>query len=519
MRSKSVSRNNKSVYITLPAPINGLNKRDNCMDMDVRFATVMDNYIPQDTNVVLRKGYVRYATFEAKVETLASYLYGVYSRFFAVSGGKIWDITDASDCTAVLANNITSNRFYCAQYKNYLYFVNGVDTPKAYYIDSQGEEHAGNWGFTGSGLDASDIVNVSVSKQRLWFVEKNSLKVWYPEVAGNISGTLHSFDLSQVCRYGGHLIAVADWTQDGGQGIDDLTVFITSEGEVLVYSGADIEDADDWKLRGSYKISRPIGYECCVQYQGDVVIISEDGYIPLSKALPLDQANTAQIAFSDAIRGLVFDRTQKYAARSGWQGIIYSRGGYALFNVPVANSFEQHVINVNTGAWCRFTGIRSFCWGIFGKRLYFGSDNAVYLFDEGYSDNGAPIMGAVEQAYNNLGSERLKKIQMLNPRTKSSSPFNLTIYSKMDMEEREVEYVENIGSGGGSHWNDAKWSSAENSSGALWSNSGHTVLRSQWIANSATGYKAGIVFKTKTRGNQIEWFETGICYEIGEGML
>lgn len=519
MRLKSVTRNNKSVYITLPSPINGLNKRDNLMDMDVRYAAVMDNYIPQDTKVVLRSGYAKYADFEAPVETLASYVYGAEKRFFAVSGKKIWDITHTADVQAILSTGISADRFRYAQYKNYLFFVNGIDTPKAFYVDSGGIDHIGNWGFSGSGLTAGNIVNVSVSKQRLWFVEKDSLKVWYPEVAGNISGTLHAFDLAQVCRYGGNLVAVADWTQDGGQGIDDLTAFITSEGEVLIYSGSDIEDADDWKLRGSYKISKPIGYECCLQYQGDVVIITEDGYIPLSKALPLDQSNTAQVAFSDCIRGLVIDRTQKYGSRAGWQGIIYSRGGYGLFNVPVANSFEQHVINVNTGAWCRFTGIRSYCWCNFDRRLYFGSDNAVYLFDEGYTDNGAPICGVVEQAYNNLGTERLKKVQMLNPRTKSSAPYSLAIYTNMDMEEQSVDYVENIGSSGLHKWNEMKWSAVADASGARWSNSGRTVIRSQWIVNSATGYKAGIVFKTKTRGNQMEWYETGVCYEMGEGIL
>ncbi len=489
------------------------------MDMDVGYASVMDNYIPQDTKVVLRNGYTKYVDFSAPVETLASYQYGAHKRFFAASDKKIWDITTADGKQAILSSGINNNRFRFAQYKNYMFFVNGVDTPKAFYVDGEGVDHIGTWGFSGTGLSAGNIVNVSVSKQRLWFVQKDSLTVWYPEVAGNVSGTLHSFDLAQVCRYGGYLVAVADWTQDGGQGIDDLTVFITSEGEVLVYSGSDIESVDDWTLRGSYKISRPIGYECCMQYQGDVVIIAEDGYIPLSKALPLNQANTAQVAFSDCIRGLVIDRTQKYASHIGWQGVIYSRGGYALFNVPVANAYEQHVINVSTGAWCRFTDIRSHCWCVFDRRLYFGSDKAVYLFDEGFTDDGAPICGIVEQAYSNLGTERLKKVQMLNPRTKSSAPYNLAIYTNMDMEERQVDYVENIGTSGIYKWGVVKWSAIGNPSGARWSNSGRTTLHSQWIANSATGYKAGIVFKTKTRGNQVEWYETGVCYEMGDGIL
>ena len=60
-----------------------------------------------------------------------------------------------------------------------------------------------------------------------------------------------------------------------------------------------------------------------------------------------------------------------------------------------AQQFEQHVINLNTGAWCRFTNIRAHCWGLFNGRLYFGSDNGVFLFDEGYADNKTHIMGHI----------------------------------------------------------------------------------------------------------------------------
>ena len=517
MRLKLANRANKSVNVTLTAPIKGLNCRDNISDMASEYALTMDNYLPQDTKVCLRKGYRQYALSNQKVSTLAVCDSASGTQFLAAANHKIWNISSQNDVYAVLETGITNDEFRTAQYKNRLYFVNGSDTPKVYAYDET--EEMADWGFSATGLEAERITNVSVAKQRLWFVEKDSLKVWYPATAGNVSGTLNSFDLAQVCRFGGTLVAVASWTQDGGQGIDDLTVFITSEGEVLVYSGSDINDADDWKLRGSYKISRPIGWQCIIQYQGDLVVITEDGYLPLSKALPLDKANLAQVAFSDTIRGLVLDRTRQYAAYGGWQAIIYSRGGFALFNVPVANNFEQHIINLNTGAWCRFTGIRSCCWAQYDKRLYFGSDKGVYLFDEGYSDDGVPIVGEIEQAYTNLGTDNLKRIQLLNPRTKSISPYKLVIYTNMDMERQDVAYEESIGYAGQTLWNSARWSHTGTSVGTMWGNTGKSALRSQWIANSATGYKVSLVFKTKTAGNAVEWYESSIRYETGSGVL
>lgn len=520
MKLKLATRGNKSISATLPAPIKGLNVRDSLAEMDAGYAIVMDNYMPLDTKVALRKGYVDYVkNMPDKVCTLAEYKNGDNNVFLAISGGKAYNISSSKNVYSY--ENVKFSNSYCQiqQYKNYLYFVNGNDKPKVYYQDDSGAEHFEDWKFTAESLNDTKIIGVALSKQRLWFIENGTLKVWYSETAGNISGALQCFDLAKIARFGGKLVAVANWTQDGGQGIDDLTVFITSEGEALVYTGSDINNAATWQLRGSYKISRPIGYNCLVPYQGDVVVISEDGYVPLSKALPLEQANASQIAFSDAIRGLVLSRTSRNLARQGWQGIIYSRGGYGLFNVPVSNQYEQHVINVNTGAWCRFTGIRAHCWGMYKQRLYFGSDQGVFLFDEGYSDNGMEISGCVEQAYTDLGSSCVKKIQLLNPRTRSSTGYSLVIYANMDMESRKIDYQENLKSTGLHKWNETKWSNSQNLLGIKWTAEDGTTIRSQWIANSATGYKASLVFKTKTKGNLIEWYETGIRYELGSGVL
>ncbi len=518
MKLRPIQRTNKSVSYNLPAPLKGLNKRDSLADMDAGYAIEMDNYLPQDTKVALRNGYVKYVATEHSVPTLAVYNHGADSKMLAVCGHKFLNVSSAKNVYNI--SDMTFSEDYCcwAQYKNRLYFVNGIDIPKVYYIDDNGEEHLENWGFFGNNLPAASMVNVSVSKQRLWFVEKGSLKVWYPQTAGNISGELKCFDFAQVSRFGGYLVAVANWTQDGGQGIDDLTVFITSEGEVLVYSGSDISNSNDWKLRGSYKISRPIGYKATVSYQGDVVIITEDGYLPLSSALPLDKANSSQIAFSDAIRGLVLERTAKYAHKKGWQGLIYGRGGYAVFNVPLQKNYEQHVINLNTGAWCRFSGINALCWCEFEQRAYFGAENGIYLFDEGNSDNGNPINGVVEQAYNDFGTNLLKKIQLLNPRTKSSSDYALVIYTNMDMEKRSSDSEEYIETYHNTRWNKVKWSTTVSPTNLKWF-SNNTSVRGQWIANSSTGYKASIVFKTKTVGITIEWYETGIRYEVGTGVL
>jgi hypothetical protein len=518
MSLRIVNRVNKSLNYTLPAPCGGLNVRDSLDKMAESEAIVMDNYFPGDTKLSLRKGYTSYVKTGTAFATLAVYKKYGTEKFIGISDGKAYNLTSAKKVSVFENVNFTQDACQTVQYKNHLYFLNGYDTPKEFYVDDDGVEHFADWNFEADGLTAETIVTGAVSKQFLWFVEKGSLKVWYAAEAGNVAGELYCFDLEQVVRYGGYLQAVCCWTVDGGAGMDDLTVFLTSEGEALVYGGSNPNSADDWSLKGSYKIPKPLGYRCVVSYQGDAVIVTEDGYVPLSKVLPLNQAGVSAVSFSDKIRGLVLERTAANRNKSGWQGIIYPRGGYALFNVPNGRLFEQHVINLNTGAWCRFTNVKARCWVLFGERLYFGGDYGVYRFDDGYSDDGNYICGEVRQAYNNFGVDKLKKIQLLNPRTKASVAYALVIYTDMDFAENNLNYAENVGQSGVTRWNEVKWSSLSNQIGTKWQTL-QGRIRSQWVANSATGVKASVVFKTKTRGNLIEWFDTGVRYEVANGIL
>lgn len=515
-----VNRAVKSKEITLPAPIKGLNRKQPLSAMEPLFAVTMDNYIPLDSKVELRPGYSLYATLgttASKVTTLAAYNYPSHNKFFAVYGGKIWDITTGS--TPVdMGVTLTDDNVQYVQYKNYIYFMNGADQPQAYYTDGNGDPHIGAWGFSGTGLTDTKIIAGTVSKEFLWFVEKGTLKAWYAAQAGNVSGTLNSFDLSQLSKWGGELIAVANWTIDGGTGIDDYTVFITSEGEVFVYGGANPNDPDNWELKGSYKISKPLGYRCTMKYQGDIVVMCQDGYFPLGRALAAANAGDSLVAYSDNIRGLVIERTAQNKWRKGWQCVVYNKKGYAIFNVPVSEQYEQHVVNVATGAWCRFTNIRAMCWCVYNDDLYFGSDWQVFKFDSSNSDNGTVIEGVVEQAFSDLGTEGVKKITLLNPRTASSSPYDLTVYTDVDYTNRKLNYTNSIGYVNGTQWNVSYWATAQNQI-TFWATDRVSEVQSQWIMNSAVGVKASVVFKTKTKGVLIDWFETGIRYEVGSGIV
>ena len=97
----------------------------------------------------------------------------------------------------------------------------------------------------------------------------NSTKVGYlPNSA--ISGAVTTFDLGQVMTRGGSVVAIASWTQDSKQNVDEYITFITSKGQVIIYQGNDPSTAPTFQQTGVYNLGTadwrgPLLYADCRQ--------------------------------------------------------------------------------------------------------------------------------------------------------------------------------------------------------------------------------------------------------------
>ena len=165
------NRRVKSADFILPAPVGGLNKRDPLVRMDLTDAIEMDNYMPTENSVELREGYERYVRLgdfsnTKKIETLACYNTAEHKKMIAVFDGKAFDVLTT---TATQYQNVSFTKCRCqtVQYRGHLYFMNGVDKPKVYYIDDENIEHFENWGFEGEDLPENQIVSCGVSHEFL----------------------------------------------------------------------------------------------------------------------------------------------------------------------------------------------------------------------------------------------------------------------------------------------------------------------------------------------------------------
>jgi len=112
-----------------------------------------------------------------------------------------------------------------------------------------------------TGVDSSKLANVNLFKNRLYYCEEDTLDFWYGGV-DEISGALTRFPLGGVARNGGYLQAMGTWTLDAGYGVDDMAVFVTSMGEIIVYKGSNPSDPADWSLVGVWQMGQTFSRRC-----------------------------------------------------------------------------------------------------------------------------------------------------------------------------------------------------------------------------------------------------------------
>ena len=423
MQNKRMAGTGQAIPASVPASIKGWDQLLSLADMPADHAVVMDNFIPRPGYLEVRRGCETWAsgigTTSSPVNTVMTYNSSntSNSKLFASGGTAIYDITAGGAGSAVVTG-LSSTKWQFTNFANvgtnYLVCANGVDTPRIYST-------AAGWGnLAVTGLTA--IIQPYAWKGRLWFVQDNSLVAGYLGV-GAIAGAASTFDLGPFMTKGGYLMAIASWTVDTQQTVDEYIAFISSRGQVLVYQGTDPSTANTFALVGLYNLGAPIGRRCFLRISGNLWVICVDGVIPLTEMLvqAMDRAAAAKVAPTTMIMNAVLQSAQLYSGNFGWQFISYPKGQLAILNIPQVSSQTsvQYVMNTLTGAWCRFLGLDAQCWETLNDNIYFGStDGRVYQWDTGsgdyIGDENLPITATVQTAFNYFNTRgHLKRWTMI----------------------------------------------------------------------------------------------------------
>jgi hypothetical protein len=240
-----------------------------------------------------------------------------------------------------------------------------------------------------TGLDTGDIKHIWMHGNRIWGVEKNSLSAWYLPV-NQIGGALTEFSMSAVFKRGGSLLFGAAWSADSGDGMDDRCVFVTDQGEVAVYEGTDPASISTWSKIGVFQVGRMVGVQT-MHTGGDLQMATEEGVVPMSAVVTKTPTELSMAAITRAIEPSWRRAVRTRDVTKPFTMLRCAHDNMALFGLP--HRQETLVANLQTGAWCKFTGWDVQSLALYQGRAYFGdSDGNVFLIEGSGADNGAPYV-------------------------------------------------------------------------------------------------------------------------------
>jgi hypothetical protein len=503
---------------SIPAPVGGWNARDSIANMDPLDAVELVNFFPTISNCVLRGGSTTWATgMTGQVQSLMVYSGGTSNKMFAAVGTpdlKFYDVTTAGVATATSVTGLTNAIW---EYVNittsgghYLYTVNGSDKPRLYdgttwtAIDGASTPAI-------TGVTTTTLSNVTLFKNRLWFIQKDTLKAWYLPTS-SIGGAAQVLDLSAIAKYGGHLVDLDTWTIDAGYGVDDNLVFVTSNGEVIVYRGTDPSSDATWALAGVWKLGSPIGDRSMLKWAGDLLILTYDGLIPMAQSLQSSRLDP-RVALSNKIQGAINQATTNYGgdhAAVGWQVYYNAKHNAVWINVPVAEGQqEQYVMNTITRSWCKFQNWPANCWETLNDNPFYGGDGVVVsAWDESYSDGISNIFTNVFQAFNYFDSRGVKKyFTRARPSIFTNGAPSVFVGMNVDFDVEDTAATLSLSPSSVGLWDSGKWDSAFWGSGL--------EITNNWQGITGIGYCGSIQLKSASSGLQIEWASTDVVFQAG----
>lgn len=503
----------ESLSGSVPAPIGGWNTRDSIAAMAPTDAVILDNWYPFSTGVNLRKGNMDYATgFPTRVQTILSYSSPTLQQMFGATAVGIYDATAGGAVGAAvtpLTNGYCQFINFATAAGNFLLSVNGLDKLKLYngatWADIDGVSVPAI-----TGLATTSIINISAFKNRIWFVQRDSMDIWYLPVA-SIGGAATKFPLGGLFTRGGYLMAMGTWTIDGGNGVDDFAVFATSEGEIAVYQGTDPSSPTTWALVGVYYIGEPIGRRCFTKYGGDLLYLCRNGLFPLSKALQTSSIDRT-MALSDKISPTFSDSATQFGDNLGWQTTLFPAANMVIVNVPayVGTASYQYVMNSINQSWCRFLDQNAACFFVWDSRLFYGSETTIVEAWTGPSDNGNFITGVALTGYSYLQNpSSVKHFKLMRPIIQTNSSYDLSMGVAIDFEDASVEYTTILASlSGSSLWDTALWDTA------LWG-AGMSITKFWTSLSVNPGNAVAAKLQVRTKLSTATWLSTDFVYEVG----
>ncbi len=372
-----------------------------------------------------------------------------------------------------------------------------------------------------TGVTTANLTQGTAYRNRIYFTEAGTTNVWALP-ADSIGGAAVQISLAGVFRKGGTVQFVATWSLDAGDGLDDKLVVVSSEGEVVVYQGSDPADPDNWGTVGNYECPRPMGKNAFMRAGGDLVILTEQGAVPLSQIIAKDPAALALAAIS---RNIQEDWITDAGARRTlpWEIVKWPSRSMTLVSTPTVTAGlpdQCYIVNSETGAWCKRTGWGMRCMAYHDGLIYFGTnDGRVLIADTGGSDDGANYDCVAVTAWDHLKAIGYDKtVLMARGQFLAATPFNPQFSASTDY-SITLPTAPNVASAPASAntWDSGLWDEAQWDEGSV-----SQPVSTNWLSIGVSGTVIATQLQVtagRTETPSVELVTIDLLYETGELML
>lgn len=471
---------------SIPVPIGGINSAVGLADMSPTDSVYSYNLIPTVAGLKVRSGYNEWSTNVAGaggVRTMMSVKSqnatgGSQDRLFACTITGIYEVTSGGNAPTLVVTfgtqtgdagygyyhntTTTAGQFTC-----YYDEVNGMYT-YAVATNTWLKVTLGAGAGQISGVDPATLVFGVTHKGRQWLVEKNSSRAWYL-APGAVYGAATLFELGNKFLKGGYLVGIYLYTVNGTNGPISFLVFLSSAGDVSIWQGNDPAAATTWDSIGCFYVGDlPLGRNVANSFNGELVIISIYGIIPVSKLITGLTLDDAKINYTNKISNLINPNLSATRASRGWEIASVPQQNLILIASPkqTGQPYIQYCQNLSTLGWTVYRNIPYQCSAVFNGNLYFGtSDNRVCIHQGDVDNTSLTGTNSVNITWSLLTafakSDPVMKIpSFLRTYFISMQPVSYDV--KVYFDYNIVENLTTVSSGGfsGSVWDGSNWDSA-----------------------------------------------------------
>lgn len=504
------AQSQREVVRTFMAPIMGLNTKDPLQAMDPRYSPAMQNWVPEGTKLVGRKGSERFFTGTAHIAFLHGHDSANGKALIVGEAGKLHAVTDLDTSTTLgvgysddwVADDISNSTLLC----------NGIDAPK-YYNPVAGLNDSA---WTTTDISVNDLNYVHVHGSRAYFLKAGSQDFYYGPVGG-VQGALTEFQLSLLGNIQGNMAAIGSWTVDAGDGADDRIVFVSRGGSILIYSGTNPGDADNFALVGRFQTAQVIGRKPLVRFGPDLLIMTAEGFISLQTLMQQGESASAR-SLTDNIKPTIIQLAATWGTRDGWEAVLDPGGRFLVFNVPRGvNTYQQFAYAIFQGGWFPFRGWDARSWAAWDGKLWFGTvAGKVYEALTGYDDDGSDIEYKAFTAWTNLGIPGGKALTQIRPVIAFEGEITVAHGIAYDFDET----VRNETALPGNAPNDLGVAEAYTATqaGPAWDTSdwdtefwGQIDVSREWHAGRGEGTYCQYRLAITEQGKEIQWIQTDVA--------